>query len=62
LLRLLSSDETLLVLRTVNEGSMLWLHTLFGAGYHAISKVPLSRCLVLALGIYGLPHAVERLL
>lgn len=62
LLRLLRDDETLLVLRTVNEGSMLWLHALFGAGYHAISKMALSRCLLLALVIYGLPHVVGELL
>jgi hypothetical protein len=62
LLRLLREDETRLVLRTVNEGSTLWLHGLFGAGYHAVSGTSLPRCLLLALGIYGLPHLVGALL
>lgn len=62
LLRLLDDDETLLVLRTVNEASTLWLHLLFGAGYHAVSRRPLPRCLLLGLAIYGLPHLVEALL
>jgi hypothetical protein len=61
LLRLLQSDETRLVLRTVNEASTLWLHGLFGAGYHAISGTPLPRCLLLVLGIYGLPHLIGAL-
>ena len=58
LLRLLREDETRLILRTVNEGSTLWLHGLFGAGYHAVSRTSLSRCLLLAAAIYGLPHLV----
>jgi len=58
LLRLLREDETRLVLRTINEGSTLWLHGLFASGYHAVSHTPLPRCLVLALAIYGLPHVV----
>jgi hypothetical protein len=58
LLRLLREDETRLVIRTVNEGSTLWLHGLFGAGYHAVSRTPLPRCLLLASAIYGLPHLV----
>jgi len=59
LLRLLRDDETRLLLRTVNEGSTLWLHGLFGAGYHAVSHTPLPRCLLLALAIYGLPHLIR---
>ncbi len=58
LLRLLREDESRLLLRTVNEGSTLWLYGLFAAGYHAVSGTSLSRCLLLALGIYGLPHLV----
>ena len=61
LLRLLREDETRLVLRTINEASTLWLHGLFGAGYHAVSHVPLPRCLLLALAIYGLPHVAGAL-
>jgi hypothetical protein len=61
LLRLLAGDETRLVLRTVNEASTLWLHGLFGAGYHAVSGNSLPRCLLLALGIYGLPHLMAAL-
>jgi hypothetical protein len=61
LLRLLREDETRLILRTANEGSTLWLHGLFGAGYHALSRTSLPRCLLLALGIYGLPHLIGAL-
>jgi hypothetical protein len=62
LLRLLREDETRLVVRTVNEGSTVWLHGLFAAGYHAVSRTPLPRCLLLASAIYGLPHLVGLLL
>lgn len=62
LLRLLREDETRLILRTVNEGSTMWLHALFGAGYHAVSRVPLPWCLLVAMGIYGLPHLIGGLL
>jgi hypothetical protein len=62
LMRLLRDDETRIVLRTVNECSTLWLHLLFGAGYHAISRLPLSLCLLLTSGIYGLPYGVGALL
>jgi hypothetical protein len=62
LLRLLREDETHLVLQTVNEGSTLWLHVLFGAGYHAVSGTSLPRCLLLAVAIYGLPHLIGVLL
>ena len=62
LLRLLREDETRLVLRTVNESSTLWLHGLFAAGYHAVSGTSLPRCLLLAVGLYGLPHLVAVLM
>jgi hypothetical protein len=54
--RLLQQDSTTVVIRTVSECAAVWLHALFGAGYHALSGVSLPRALSLALTIYGLPH------
>jgi hypothetical protein len=61
LLRLLREDEILLVVRTINQGSTLWLHLLFGAGYHAVSRVPLPRCLLIAAAIFAMPQLIEAL-
>jgi len=59
LMRLMQADPALVVVRSVGECSTLWLHGLFGAGYRALSGVPLVRAQLLALAIYGLPHLVR---
>ena len=59
LTRLMQEDPALVVVKSIGEGSTLWLHGLFGAGYRALTGVSLARAQLLALAVYGLPHLVR---
>jgi hypothetical protein len=59
--RLLEQDPVLIAVRTLNACFAAWLYGLFGAGYHAVAGVALSRSLALTMSMFAVFHMLSAL-
>lgn len=57
--RLVRQDPVITTVRALNECSAAWLYGLFGAGYHVVAGVSLSRALFLAGSMYCSFHLLR---